>query len=70
MEVTYDKRVGAAYIYLIPPEERVRGVAAKSVPFEKLILDFDADGRLIGIETIEPEEALRPSTLAEARQTD
>jgi hypothetical protein len=43
-------------------------VAVRSVPIEKLILDFDSDDRLIGIETIQPEEALRPSTLAEARR--
>jgi uncharacterized protein YuzE len=66
VEVKYDEKLGTAYIYLIPLEERVPGVAARSVSVESFVLDLDSEGRLIGIESIHPEEAFRPSTLAQA----
>jgi hypothetical protein len=39
------------------------GVAA----LESLVLDFDRDGKLIGIEVLDPEGVLRTSTLRKAR---
>ncbi len=56
MRVTYSQHVDAAYIYLVPPEEGVQ--AAKTVPCDPLEtgaeinLDFDSDGRLVGIEVL------------------
>ena len=56
MDVSWDRSVDAAYISLIPPDERIHGVAAESVTLEQtaedtgiealhsLVLDFDRDG--------------------------
>ena len=55
VKVTYDPAVDAAYIYL---RHSGRGDAAHTVPVEEdeaageVILDFDRDGRLIGIEVL------------------
>lgn len=78
MDFTWDNEAGAGYISLLDPEERVTGVAADTVPLDSLdeaseigalnslVLDFDHDGKLIGIEILS-RNAIRNSTLSKAR---
>jgi uncharacterized protein YuzE len=57
LRVTYDPGADACYIYLKPigPAESKRTVEA--VP-ESILLDFDRDNRLIGIEVLNARRAL------------
>jgi uncharacterized protein YuzE len=63
-KVTHDEAANAAYIYLTEIE---KGDAVKSVqvPDSPLVLDFDRDGTLIGIESLNP-DALPPKLLEQA----
>ena len=70
MRVTYDPSVDAAYIYL---EERIRpGGVAYTYPCDPLEvrgqinLDFDDEGRLLGIEVLDASEKLSAALLASA----
>ena len=75
MKIEWDKEADAAYISLIDDNERVFGVSKDSVPLDELeeaaeisalhslVLDFDRDGKLIGIEVLSPRSVLRESTL-------
>ena len=75
VKIKWDRDADAAYISLIPDEERVYGVAQDSVTLDdvaedtgigalhSLVLDFDCDGKLIGIEVLAPRATLRDSTL-------
>jgi uncharacterized protein YuzE len=69
----YDKRAGAAYLYLGDPEERTSQQTVEppnpSGADDYLALDFDATGRLVGIEFLVPGDRLLRSTLEEAEQT-
>ncbi|HLF70532.1 MAG TPA: DUF2283 domain-containing protein [Dehalococcoidia bacterium] len=67
MKLEYDKRVDAAYFYLVPP---VPGIAKKTYACDpdevggQIQLDFDSEGHLIGIEILDaslilPKEALK-----------
>jgi uncharacterized protein YuzE len=79
MDVSWDRSVDAAYISLIPPAERVHGAVANSVTLEEIadeagvealnsvVLDFDGDGKLIGIEVLAAGASLRASTLRAAQ---
>jgi uncharacterized protein YuzE len=79
MDVSWDRSVDAAYISLIPPDERTYGVAADSVTLEEiaqdagvealhsLVLDFDRDGKLIRIEVLAARSTFRESTLRAAQ---
>ncbi|MDE2039088.1 MAG: DUF2283 domain-containing protein [Elusimicrobia bacterium] len=65
MRIAYDAGSGAAYIYLkeIGPNEVARTIAGEGEA-TGIQLDFDAGGRLIGIEVLDaaarlPREALR-----------
>ena len=68
MKVTYDPRVDAAYIYL---RAIGRGDAVRQVPCDPemtdVILDFDRDGRLIGIEVLSAKDLLPPEILRTQR---
>lgn len=70
MRVTYDAGVDAAYIYLAA-EIRAGGVA-RTVPVNPLEidgminLDFDAEGRMVGIEVLDASRFLSPELLASA----
>ncbi len=78
MRISWDREADAAYISLIADEERVYGVAREQVTLDdlaeetgldalhSLVLDFDRDGKLIGIEVLAPRRALRDSTLRQA----
>jgi uncharacterized protein YuzE len=69
MRVKYDRGADAAYISLI---ERIAPGEAKrqEVTESGLVLDFDAQGRLLGIEVLDPRRMLRPETLDAALTTD
>ena len=63
MRVTYDRSIDAAYIYLreIEPggvRESVDIDAPDGVAAGSVVLDFDRDGRLVGIEVLNAERAL------------
>lgn len=64
--VTYDESVDAAYIYLV--DEIGAGGVAETVPVEAIAsraminLDFDGEGRLVGIEVMDA-SALLPTHL-------
>lgn len=64
--VTYDADANAAYIYLQPPGTRV----AKMYPCDPvdvggmINLDFDTDGRLVGVEVLGARAKLAPEFLA------
>ncbi len=78
MRISWDRDADAAYISLIEDEERFYGVSQEQVTLEdlaeetgldalhSLVLDFDRDGKLIGIEVLAPRRALRDSTLRQA----
>jgi uncharacterized protein YuzE len=72
MRVTYSERVDAAYIYLVSPEDGVR--AAKTVPCDpietgaEINLDFDAEGRLVGIEVLGASRHLPLAMLDDAQR--
>jgi uncharacterized protein YuzE len=79
IEHSWDRTVDAAYISLIPCGERMHGVVDESVTLEdvaenagidalhSLVLDFDRDGKLIGIEVLGARAASRESTLRAAQ---
>lgn len=60
MTVSYDAEANAAYIYVRDPEARLGTV--KSVPVRDapgmIVLDFDTDGRLFGIEVLDASRLL------------
>lgn len=50
MNFTYDKSSNAAYLQLIEVEDDA-GIVAETVPLtEDIIVDYDSDGRIFGIE--------------------
>ena len=71
MRLSYDNEADAAYLAI---EVAVTaGSAAENVVIERpgqgdIVLDFDADGRLLGVEIIGARELLRATTLAIADQ--
>ena len=69
LEVTVDREADAAYIYLTTEPEKQ--VAPRQVPVRHggafaLVVDFDAQRRVIGMEIIGAEAGLRPDVLAGA----
>ena len=64
----YDKEVDAAYIYLQHPIKE--GEAKKTISLnENIILDFDKNERLIGVEVLKASRILNKKTLEEAKAT-
>jgi uncharacterized protein YuzE len=69
MRMTYNKDANAAYLAI---EQRIlKGSAVENVVVERpgrgdIILAFDADGRLLGVEVIGAEELLSSAVLAAA----
>jgi len=67
MRVTYDSEADAAYIYL---REIEGGGAKHTCPIQcehasgMIVLDLDADGRLIGIEVVGAQSGLPSELLA------
>ena len=69
MRMTYDSDADAAYLAI--GDEVADGSAVENVVIERpgrgdIVLDFDADGRLLGVEVIGATGLLRPATLAAA----
>ena len=73
MRVTYDPNADAGYIYLRDIES---GGAKHTVPLDseewgvesvgRIVLDFDDEERLIGIEVLDASEVLPPELLRDA----
>lgn len=60
MKLVYDAEADAAYLYLAGEKPKV----AKTVPATDAInLDFDADGRLVGLEITAASLVLPPESL-------
>jgi uncharacterized protein YuzE len=71
MRVRYDDEANAAYLEL--GDDTAEGSAVENVVVERpgrgdIVLDFDADGRLLGVEIIGATELLRPTVLRAADQ--
>ena len=68
MKITYDRKADAAYLYV--KASLKRGEAAVTVPgegeAEGINLDFDASGRLLGVEVLDARRRLPPELLKEA----
>jgi uncharacterized protein YuzE len=70
MRVSYDEEVDAAYIYLREIEAGGAAytyAARPEIETDMINLDFDRDGRLIGIEILSASRHLPPQLLAEAQ---
>ncbi len=66
MKFEYDKEADAAYIYLVYPikeKEAKNTVELK----ENIILDFDADGKLLGVEILNASKVLNRKALIKAQ---
>jgi len=62
MKISYDKKVDSAYIYLKHPIEK--GEAKKTIELnDNIILDFDKDKKLIGIEVLSASKVLSKKVL-------
>jgi uncharacterized protein YuzE len=63
MKITYDRRVDAAYIYLGRPGSTSIEWTYECDPLQvkgQINLDFDAEGRLVGIEVLDASKKLPP----------
>jgi hypothetical protein len=74
VKLNYDQRVGAASLRLRGDDEDVGTVSSMPIAppraevlgdYDTIVLDLDADGRLVGIEFLVPERQLLPSVLAD-----
>ena len=66
MRFEYDKDVDAAYIYLEDPI--ADGEVDKTIELnENIILDFDKNGKLLGIEILSASKVLNKKPLLEAK---
>ena len=66
MKIEYDKEVDAAYIYIkypIKEGEAVNNVKLK----DNIIVDFDKDGKLLGVEVLDASKFLSRSVLEESQ---
>jgi len=64
MKFEYDKEVDAAYIYLEYPIKD--GTVKKTIELnENIIIDFDEDGKLVGVEILDASKVMNKKTLAE-----
>ncbi|HZM30814.1 MAG TPA: DUF2283 domain-containing protein [Acidimicrobiales bacterium] len=68
LRLTYDREADAAYVYLLAPTAVQPSVARTMSVDENINLDFDDEGRLVGIEVLGARN-LRPELLAEAAGT-
>lgn len=60
MRWTYDRKTGAAYLYV--KDNVKKGEAVKTVKVERrdIYIDFDNQGRVLGIEFLNPRANLPP----------
>ena len=65
MNIEYDKEADAAYIYVVHPIKA--GQSSKQVKVnEDIILDFDKQDRLLGIEVLDASKRMHKKVLLEA----
>jgi uncharacterized protein YuzE len=68
VRVTYDQEANAAYIYVREPEARKGTVT--SIPVDEapgmIVLDFDVDGCLFGVEVLDASKLVPSEVLAAA----
>lgn len=66
MKLEYDKDVDAAYIYIEYPIKE--GEAKKTIELnENIILDFDAKGKLLGVEILNASKIMNKKVLLESQ---
>jgi uncharacterized protein YuzE len=66
MKLEYDEEVDAAYIYLQFPLKR--GEAVKTIELnDNIILDFNENEKLLGIEVLNASKTLNKKTLSEIK---
>ena len=66
MKFEYDKEVDAAYIYLEYPIKK--GEAKKTIALnDNIIIDFDKNNKLIGVEVLNASKVLAKKTLVQAK---
>lgn len=74
MKITLDKSVDAAYIYLTPLPGNYQVADTYTVDHDEtngmINLDFDSDGRLLGIEVLEASKCLPQELLSIATITN
>jgi uncharacterized protein YuzE len=69
MRVTFDAEDNVGYIHLvdeISPGRSTRQVVAEDEHGSAVVLDFDADGRLVGLELLSARRQLHPDLLGTA----
>ncbi|MHB0867332.1 MAG: DUF2283 domain-containing protein [Thermoleophilia bacterium] len=68
MNFTYDKSSNAAYLQLIEVEDDA-GIVAETLPLtENIIVDYDSDGRIFGIEFLNASTHLPDAILSESSE--
>jgi len=66
MKITYDKEVDAAYIYLVDSIDK--GKAVKTIQLNNnIILDFDKEGKLLGVEVLDASKLLNKEILLQSQ---
>ncbi|MFF9765227.1 DUF2283 domain-containing protein [Streptomyces sp. NPDC014636] len=73
VRVTYDKTANAAYVYFTDPQVHVKSAhmyPCDPVDAGMINLDFDEQGRLIGIEVLEANSKLPKYLLQSAERLD
>jgi len=73
MRISYDRSGDAAYIRVVDPVGAGASVKQVVVPSDaqegaQFILDFDADGSLLGVEVLGASQGMRAESLASAHQ--
>lgn len=67
MNFTYDKSSNQAYLQLIEVEDSA-GIIAETIPLtQDIIVDYDSDGRIFGIEFLNASTHLPDSLLSASR---
>ncbi len=65
MKIQYDRKVDAAYIYVQFPIKH--GEVKKTVSItDDIAIDFDAQGKLLGVEVLDASKLLKKELLKEA----
>lgn len=67
MKITYDDSADAAYIYLADNgEQKVANTHPYDIEGGSIALDFDGEGRMLGIEILQAKRLLPPEVLEKA----